>query len=170
MRNFINLSIDKQAELTEQFPDLLKLVCVEETHKYSYLAVSVFDRWLGQEDSVKLLNDVPKSEQVRRNNLLYLFTMKLAQNTEVVNFKLKGKWKNSYPCFRGFTSAEAKAKYFEPAISYISKDFFRVVLPELNAVYFESWDDTNVLYLRDPSKVQLINKWATECGVFCLEK
>jgi len=170
MRSFINLSIDKQAELTEQFPDLLRLACVEETPIYSYMAVSVFDRWLGQEDSVKFLNDVTKDEQIRRNDLLYSFSMKLSQNTDVVNFKLKGKWNNSYPCFRGFTSVEAKAKYFEPAISHTNKDFFRVVLPELNAVLFESWDDTNVLYLRDRSKVELINKWATECGVFCLEK
>ena len=170
MRNFINLSIDKQEELTEQFPDLLKLVCVEETPKYSYLAISVFDRWLGQEDSVKLLNDVSKDEQARRNDLMYSFSMKLAQKTEVVNFKLKGKWKHSYPCFRGFTSAEAKEKYFEPAVSHTNKDFFRVVLPELNAVFFESWDDTNVMYLRDPSKAELINKWAAECRVFCLEK
>jgi len=47
--------------------------------------------------------------------------MKLTQNTDVVNFKFRGKWRKSSPLFRDFTSAEARAKYFDPEISYSSK-------------------------------------------------
>lgn len=170
MRNFINLSNKRQIELSEQFPDLLKLSCVEETPEYAYLAVSVFDHWLGREDSVRFLDDVPRAEQARRNSLLYSFSKKLAQNTEIINFKFRGKWNRSYPLFRGFTSTEAMEKYLEPATSHTSKDFFRVILPELGAVLFEGWDDTNVFYLRDSSKMNHIKEWASECGIFCLEK
>ena len=170
MRNFINLSDEKQIELSKQFPDLLKLSCVEETPKYTYLAVSIFDHWLGREDSIKFLNDVPKDEQTRRNNLLYSFSKKLTQNTEVVNFKFRGKWKRSYPLFRGFTSVKAIEKYLEPSMSHTNKGFFRIILPDLGAVLFESWDDTNVFYFRDSSKISLVKEYAAECGVFCLER
>lgn len=170
MRKFKNLKNERQIELTRQFPDLLKLSCAEETFEYTYLAVSVFDHWLGREKSVKFLDNVPGDEQSRRNNILYSFSKKLAQNTEVINFKFRGRWNRSYPLFRGFTSIGALEKYLEPAISHPKKNFFRIILPELGAVFFESWDDTNVFYLRDSSKINLIREWAIECGMFCIEK
>lgn len=104
MRNFINLCNTRQSELTKQFPSLLTLVCVEETTEYGYVAVSVFDHWLSQEEAVELLDNVSKDEQTRRNRLLYCFSKKLASTTEVINVKFRGKGIKSYPLFRGFTS------------------------------------------------------------------
>jgi hypothetical protein len=170
MRKFINIKKNRQVELSYKFPYLLELAYVDETPEYTYLAVSVFDRWLGREDAIKLLGDISKEEQARRDALLYSFSKKVAQSTEVLNFKFRGKWKKAYPLFRGFTSEESKQEYLKPVMSHTRKSFFQVVLPEIDAVFFESWDNTNVFYLRDPSKIEIIKKWAAETGVYCLEK
>ena len=89
MCKFINLRKNRQIGLSVKFPDLLKLASVDETSEYTYFAVSVFDRWLGHEDSLKFLVDVPKEEQARRDAFLYSFSKKLAQSTKVVNFKFR---------------------------------------------------------------------------------
>ncbi|GAC13965.1 hypothetical protein GLIP_1324 [Aliiglaciecola lipolytica E3] len=51
-----------------------------------------------------------------------------------------------------------------------SRRFYKIVLPELEAVYFESWDDTNVFYLRNTEHAVQIEKWANECGLYCLKR
>jgi len=170
MRKYINLNKTSQNDLSNQFPDLMKLVCVEETTHYSYLAVSVFDHWLSREDSCKLLENVPKNEQEKRNAALYSFSKKIASETSVVNFKVSGKWTRAHPRFRDFTSNRAKLEYLRPAIEKSHHDFFKVVLPELGVVFFESWDDTNAMYLKDASVKEKIVQWAAECGVYCLDK
>jgi len=170
MRKFKNLEKQRQKELTLQFPDLYKLSCVEETPYYKYLAISVFDHWLGCEEAIKLIDNVPMKEQLKRNEALYLFSQKLAAETEIINFKFCGTRSKVSPLFREFTSEQAKVNYLNPTLSDPNKPFFQMVLPELSMVFYESWDDTNVLYLRDESVEDSIKKWASECGVHCLEQ
>ena len=68
MRRFSVLDKNTQMELREKFPDLDKLVAVEDTSEYTYLAVSVFYRWLGHYDALKLLTDVSEEEQRTRDS------------------------------------------------------------------------------------------------------
>lgn len=158
-------------ELRDSFPDLDKLVAFEDTSKYTYLAVSVFDRWLGHEDSLKLLSDVSEDEQQIRDSRFIKFAEKLIHNTEILNFTFKGRRIKALPSFRQFTSHNAKVNYLMRTPHNVdSSHFYKVVLPELEAVYFESWDDTNVFYLRNPAKAAQIEIWANECGLFCLTR
>jgi len=168
MRKFINLSKSGQHDLSTQFPDLLKLVCVEETPYYSYLAVSVHDGWLGREAFA--LDNPSMAEQKKRNEAMYVFSKKLASETSMVNFKISGKRNRWHPRFRDFTSNRAKIEYLRPAIEKSHGDFFKVILPELGVVFFESWDDTNVMYLKDSTVKVQIEQWAVECGVYCIDK
>jgi len=168
MRKFINLSKDRQKELTSKFPELYKIYCVEESSHYTKVAISVFDHWLTREE---FQNDSPsKDEHFKRNRALHSFGKLMATQTEVFDFKFKGKWERCYPCFRKFSSKKAMFEYLQPADdNYSSGRFFNLVLPEFNAVYFESWDYTNIFYIQNDSVLSEIKKWASESGVYCLE-
>ena len=171
MRRFSVLNKKAQMELREKFPDLDKLVAVEDTSEYTYLAVSVFDRWLGHDDALKLLTDVSEEEQRTRDSKFIKFAEKLVSNTEILNFTFKGRWHKALPLFRSFASHTAKVNYLMCTPHNVdSSQFYKVVLPELEAVYFESWDDTNVLYLRNPEKAAKIESWANESGLYCLTR
>lgn len=171
MRKFLALDKQSQIDLREKYPDLDKLYAVEDTDEYTYMAVSVFDRWLGTEDSIKYLSDVSQEEQHSRDLKFVKFAKKLIENTEVLNFTFKGRWSSAKPQFRKFTSDAAKEAYLMCAPHNVdSSHFYKVVLPELEAVYFESWDDTNVFYLRNTKHAEKIEKWANECGLYRLNR
>ena len=168
MRKFINLSKNRQAELRARFPDLLKISSVEDSLHYKQIAISVFDHWLSREE---FLNDDPdKEERLRRDKKLHDFSKVMSSKTEVLNFKFKGKWERCYPSFRRFSSQDAMEHYLRSAGENDSSNrFCQLVLPEFNAVFFESWDYTNIFYIQDDKVVPQIKKWAIESGVYCLE-
>lgn len=171
MRKFLALDKQSQIDLREKYPDLDKLYAMEDTDAYTYMAVSVFDHWLGAEDAVKLLSDVSEEEQKSRDSKFVKFAKKLIENTDVLNFTFKGCWNSAKTQFRKFTSNTAKEDYLMCAPHNVdSSHFYKVVLPDLEAVYFESWDDTNVFYLRNPKHAEKIEKWANECGLYCLNR
>ena len=164
MRKFINLNKSDQHDLSIQFPDLLKLVSVEETPYYEYLAVSVFDGWLGAETFA--LDRPSEEEKEKRNDALFEFNKKLVSETSVINFKIVGKHTKWHPHFRGFTSKKAKIEYLRPN----EKINFKVVLPEFGIVFIEGFEFTNIMYLKDISVKKQIEQWAHECDVYCLDK
>jgi len=171
MRKLQNLSKNEQSELSTLFPDMEKLISVEETESYTYIAISVFDHWLGKEDSTEHLSNVSPKQQQKRDDKFNAFSNKIIENTEVVNFTMRGRPSSAHPLFRRFLSELAKREYMTRSSNYISsKYFFKVALPELKAIYFESWDDTNVFYLRDEKNVALLETWANECGLYKLDK
>ncbi|MDO6765345.1 hypothetical protein [Agarivorans sp. 1_MG-2023] len=170
MRKFQNLSQQEQAPLVELYPELEKVFSVEDTDKYRFMAISVFDHWLSEVEANKLLADVPEIEQRQRDKKFDSFSRVIAENTEVISFTFKGRRSKSRPVFRKFTSENSKAKYMESASNYVSnKYFFSVALPKLEALYFEGSDDTNVFYLRNERFVYLIETWANACGLYCLD-
>ncbi|MFD2204965.1 hypothetical protein [Kiloniella antarctica] len=163
MRNLINVHKARQKSLESQFPDLLLLACVEPAEDYEYLAVSIFDRWLGEELSLKLLHNVEEKEQKRRDEMLDQFNEILIANTEILTFRFNTR--KSKPQFKAFTSEQSKHEY----LRHTDSPMYMVVLPEINAVYFEGWDDTNVFYLREHSTKKKIQNWANEVGLHCLK-
>lgn len=168
MRKFINLSRNRQVELNVKFPDLFKIYCVEDSPYYKKVAVTVFDHWLNLEE---FQNDYPNKEEIlRRNRSLHDFATIMSKQTEILNFKFKGKWGRCYPSFRKFSSQDAMDKYLHPAGNNDSSNkFCRLVLPEFKAVFFESWDYTNIFYIQNEKLIPEIKKWASESGVYCLE-
>ena len=171
MRRFQNFDRQQQALFTSMFPELDKVVAVEETDKYRFMAISVFDHWLSEEESNKLLSGVSEEDQMLRDQKFDLFSNNIIESTEVINFTFKGRWAKSRPVFRKFTSAGSKQNYMKSASNFVSSNFFfKVALPEFEALYFESWDDTNIFYLRDEKHADLIETWANECGLYRLDK
>ena len=168
MRKFINVSRNRQVELKAKFPDLLKLYSVEDSPHYKQVAVSVFDQGLTREE---FENDAPdKAEQMRRDKSLHDFIKIMSQETEILNFKFKGKWERCHPSFRKFSSQNAMDNYLHPAGDNDSSDkFCRLVLPNFKAVFFESWDYTNIFYIQDDKVIPYIKEWASKADIFCLE-
>lgn len=170
MRNYRNLPESEQIKLREQFPDLLNLARAEDVPGYHYLAVTVFDHWLSRDEANELLENVSEQEQIRRNDSLYKFSRKLASEADVISYKFCGRWSSSKPKFRTFASEKIKLEYLVPTVTKTSGSFFKVVIPDFSMVYVESWDDTNVMYLRDISIKNRLMILAKECGVHILER
>lgn len=139
MRRFLNVSKQRQKELEAQFPNLIDLVQVNETTEYTYLAVSIFDHWLTREESMDLLADLDRNEIERRTSIFDEFNQLLLEKTEVLTFRFRG-MNGDKPKFKSFVSKQAQSSY----IRQTDMGMYKTVLPELNAVYFEGYDDTNI--------------------------
>ncbi|MBU77784.1 MAG: hypothetical protein CMK63_12415 [Pseudoalteromonadaceae bacterium] len=164
MRRFLNVSKQRQKELEAQFPNLIDLVQVNETTEYTYLAVSIFDHWLTREESMDLLADLDRNEIERRTSIFDEFNQLLLEKTEVLTFRFRG-MNGDKPKFKSFVSKQAQSSY----IRQTDMGMYKTVLPELNAVYFEGYDDTNIFYLQDLTVKSFIESCASKVGLHCLE-
>ncbi|KAA1151392.1 hypothetical protein [Pseudoalteromonas fuliginea] len=52
MRRLQNLDKEQQTSFASMFPELDKVVSVEDTDKYRFMAVSVFDHWLSKRSPI----------------------------------------------------------------------------------------------------------------------
>ncbi|WP_253040000.1 hypothetical protein [Pseudoalteromonas sp. Ps84H-4] len=164
MRRFLNVSKQRQKELEAQFPNLIDLVQVNETTEYTYLAVSIFDHWLTREESMDLLADLDRNEIERRTSIFDEFNQLLLEKTEVLTFRFRG-MNGDKPKFKSFVSKQAQSSY----IRQTDMGMYKTLLPELNAVYFEGYDDTNIFYLQDLTVKSFIESCASKVGLHCLE-
>lgn len=170
MRKWINLDRKKQESLKLLFPNLLGVNRCDENHGYEKIAISIFDHWLSNDEGNLLLQNVSKEEQKRRDNLHFLFNKSLVADTETYTFSFKGKWSKKHPVFKSFRDTKYLHEYVKPNDNYISSRFyFRLALPEMNALYFEGSDDTNYLYFKDKSLLADFLKLVEASGLYVLE-
>ena len=175
-RRLLNLPEDRQAELRRQYP-WLKAVAEDEKGRtdVKVMSVTVFDHWLSRDDTNRLLEDVPPEEQASRTAKHANFCGLLVAGTPVLSFALRGR-SHDRTIFRRFTSPQALSKYCTPDggrtlrnHNSLRHHHFRVVLPELNCAYFESWDDTHQLYYTDSIVIRPLQEWAAQAGLYILE-
>ena len=164
MRKFLNVSKQRQKDLEVQFPNLINLAQVNETKEYTYLAVSIFDHWLTREESEDLLCNLEADEIERRAEVFDKFNQLLSEKTEVLTFRFRG-INGDKPKFKSFVSHQVQSSYLRQT----DTGMYQAVLPELKAVYFEGFDDTNVFYLKDLSVKSLIESCAIKVGLHCLD-
>jgi hypothetical protein len=132
------------------------------------LSVSVFDHWLSQEEASDLLENVSPVEQTRRDALHAKFCSLLVAGTAALSFVFRGRLKDR-PVFREFTSVQALSKYCTPhGGRALGHREFQVALPELDCVFYESWDDTNHFFFTKPTAVDTISEWALQSGLYIL--
>ena len=162
MRDFLNLDKQKQFDLSQQYPGLYKL-CDHDVEGYEPLAISIFTHCLSIDEAYELLSYVKPEEQIRRNNLLSSFNLALAERVTVYNFRFRGKHNNSTALFRTFQTEDSKSKY----LTQTSNARFHVIIPELDAVYFEGYDDTNIFYFKSSEKSKIILSLAKNMGLHC---
>ena len=167
-RRLINVSRKRQGELGGQFSWLRGVHENEERADIKMLSVSVFDHWLSREDGSRLLENVLKEEQTRRDRLLEDFCIKMTGDTEVLSFAMRGR-KKDRPVFRAFKSKAALTSYCRPnGGKSLGHRHFYVVMPELGCAFYESWDDTYHFYFISPEIEIAARNWAAQSGVYLL--
>ena len=177
MRRFFNIkNKERQEALATQFKDLNRWGEDEQFESYKAISLTVFDHWLSEEEAnIQISPDIPKKERQRRDDAFLCFRELLFKNTEVLTYRTKGRDKRSHLSFKAFTSLESGLAYSTPTIMragfYLAGGrvkFFQLVLPQLDAIYLESWDDTNILLYKNNSTLELVKQLAKESGLFCL--
>lgn len=164
MRCYYNVSREQQIRLEHEFQGLLDVAYGDSEAGYSRTAISVFDHWLDEEEARVALNSVPAQEQERRDSHHNLLNMKLVLEMNAITFRIRGRGRKAKVVFKRFASVEAAREYIKPS----RRPSFVLVLPEIGGVYYEGWDDTNILYLRDDRSIDRIVPWLKECGLHAL--
>ena len=161
----------EQLNMLELFPDIDKVINIENTDRYTYLAISVFDHWLSEKEANEYLSKVSEYEQELRNSKFRVFSKKIMENTSVVNFTLKGRGSRQRVLFRKFTSESGREEYMNGTLGALSsRRFFKVALPDIEALYFQGWDDTNIFYFLGERGVKEVKSWAAESGLYSLSR
>ncbi len=160
----------EQKKLSQLFPDIERVICAQDSDAYKFMAVSAYDSWLGEDDEMKLLSNMSLEEQRLRDKKFDVFSKKIIENTDVINLTLQGTSPKPRPVFRKFLSKTAKLQHMRNASNQLTScNFFQVALPELEALYLESWGDTNIFYLRNEKSANIIESWANESGLYRLD-
>jgi len=127
---------------------------------YDKVAISIFDRWLG--DDLHLLDCRDQAERETRNRRLLAHWARVYDETEV--FVLNSE---------GVLASASDREAFLIECGYdpdkTSDRFQFVVLPEFKALYHEYWDDTNVLWYADRTAIAPMLDWARECDLHVVE-
>lgn len=169
LSNFEQISNERQELLSAQFSDLLCLDRHENVLAYERLAFSVFDKWLNADEARELLNEVKSSEEKRRYELLNRVNIEIANTTECLTYEVVGDDASSRVNFIKLLGADALSNYFKQSNHSSSSRFhFKIVLPELDALYYEGFDFTNYLYYKDRRLVESLIESVQELGLHVL--
>lgn len=160
MRNLTNIQKPEQERLIKAFPNLVNLICDIDPYDYQKIFVSIFDHCLSREEATDLLDDVPPEEQKRRNDTFIKFNKLLIQSTACYKVTLKGIKKDRVQ-FKRFNTEEAGLEYMKPS----SWPHFIIALPEYEAIYHQSWDDTVIFYYINNKVTEYIENLATKSGL-----
>lgn len=170
MRRCINVSKDEQKKLEALFPEILAIDSGDDALPYKKFAISVFDHWLTRGEAKPLLENVSDIEAIKRNNIHMNFNKFLCRKTNCLTYKIKGRGNKIRPVFKRFLHEESLYNYIKPQSGCVSSRFlFRLVLPELSALYYEGWDNTNYIYFRDEKWVDMFLDWAKTSDLYILQ-
>lgn len=169
MRSVVALNKCEQKKLAALFPSIMEVNADNDGHGYKKIAVSVFDHWLSRLEASDLLADVSSEEQAHRDELHYSLNKKIISLTKCFTFRVRGRRGKEYVIFKRFVDSSAAHRYVKPSDGFTSnKFFFKLVLPEIQALYFEGYDGTNYLYYEDDGLLVDLLKWIKEEGLHVL--
>lgn len=127
------------------------------------ISLSVFDHWLSRDEASRLLEAVEREEQISRDMRFFTFAVALSDRTEMLDFAERGRRRDRLQ-FRKFARAMV---YFDSAIKRRGGRR-HVVLPSLDALLIEAWDDTWQLIFRNLQQVEIVLEQASIAGLFVL--
>ena len=150
-----------------KLPSLQKLIEKEDTD-YQMIFVSVFDHWLTQDEfEPEIHTDDPNEILIRREklqsfivglfNMTPTFTWKTRRNNPFFLYPLETVKQILNKC-------EIQNQHGETGQRY------DIILPELQAVYCEEWDWTNIIWFRNREKIQPMIELAEKLGLYILKK
>lgn len=169
LRQYVNASIREQKELSEKFWFLSDLECEGDIEGLVKLPISVFDHWLTEDEASTFLQNESDETKVERNRALHDFSCSLLDKYDCLTYRFKGRVKERV-VFKRFLNKKAANKYVEQSPTECSSRFqFRIVFPEISAVYFEGWDYTNYLYFSESKYISEIRSLVKEKKVYSLD-
>ena len=147
------------------FRNLLDQDQVTLNKHYNQLAICVFDHWL-RRDEMNILFSKDPEEIASRQQKNRAFIEGLFDLTTVWFWR----YKRDRPfVFSPENKGEVLRKCKLNEASADRGDFYSLVLPEVGAVYSESFDWTNTLSYHTNEKIKPVLKLAEDCGLFKLE-
>ncbi|MCH9691075.1 MAG: hypothetical protein K0U59_03250 [Gammaproteobacteria bacterium] len=170
MRKFISLKPPIYTVLQNQFPNIMEIDACEEGYGYTKVAISYFDHWLNEAEAYNAFSKVSFKEAADRKNRHLELCRQLFISTEVLNYKILGRPSNRCVKFRAFSDNSVALKYCSNAYDkFSSAFFFKLVLPEHSALYYQGYDATNYLYYRKGELPHELRSLVFKSGLYILE-
>lgn len=167
-RRFMAVDKSVQSRLEEAFPDLSEVIENNPVNRYKTASITVFDHWLSEEEAATELGDVLPEIEKEYDARLHKFISGLTSKFETYFIKRVGKNKKRIT-FRAFTSEPAKDKTLTPLPWTASnRSRFILVIPSLELAYFEGWDFTHHVHLKNMSVIAVLKEEAAKAGVYVL--
>jgi hypothetical protein len=140
----------------------------EERKSYFSLAVSTFDHWLTR-DEAEVLFDISEEEQIKRNTGHFKFCELLYKETTVYDIKCKKRRKKNHHHFRKFSNYSSFKKRVDNDSYFQGHNFYMLALPDYEAIYHQHYDDTQILYFRNPEKIKPFRELVKQTNLHILE-
>lgn len=149
MRRFKNITKSRQLELEKQFPNLMG----GDWDDCISIGISTFDHVLTWDEFVELIDEASPADTKRRYSVFDSFNHLLIDKFDVLTFRYNQIGRKKL-IFKGFTSISAAVNY----LTHTDRENYQVVIPELNAVYYEGHDDCNCFYVdSEEAKEQVVS-------------
>lgn len=160
MRKFKNVTSDKFDDITNCFNSLHDVFLTESTDVYEQKFISVFNEWPKPEKFIdSLVNESIFYERHRRFNFF------LVENYNCYTLRFKGRRKEQLS-IKEFCSTESAKIYVQPsAYNVPGHCYFNLLIPEIQAIYFENFDFANCMLFLDN---ELINGVLSQCEKYDL--
>lgn len=166
MRRMKNLPQNEQRELREIFGNIESVDTLQEEIDCKVSAISVFDHWLSPDESSVLLQRLVAKEQLERDEKHFCLVKKMVERWDCLTYRRRGRAHKSYYVFKRFCDGSEALKYASPEKSRRSSlHHFKLVLPEIRAIYIQGFDDTNFLYHHGGKVIAELIGMAEECGL-----
>lgn len=166
MRSFLNVTKCENSLLSEKFSFLLKYNEDCTADDFSWAAITVFDHWLYETDSFKVIEEASCAEKQGWNNAIKLFLKKLVELEEPLKYKYIGRNSNQKLQFSHYIKNASMAEY-------VAKQFDEVYSPNLvfNRLGVDLWFEDNwTIHFKYKSQQGCLEmlKLASELGLFIL--
>ena len=170
MTKLVNVTDLEEKLITRTFPDLRHtLQSYANDHLEYKVAISVFNRWLGK-DNLHLIDCRSNKEREERNSRMLCFWKSIYNSTNVYSYESISQKPDSQKInFVRYVNKEAYLKDCAYNPEKTSDQFQFVILPEFEALYYENWDDTNVLWYTSKEKIEPLLEQVGICGLYLID-
>ena len=157
---------DKEIEIKGKLPFLQDLVEKEDTD-YQMFFVSVFDHWLTQDEFQPDIHTEDPIELKKRRDNLEKFLERLFEMTPTYGWKYKRKTR--FFLYPFVTKSQILRKCVIQNQLGETGQRYDIILPDLQAVYSEEWDWTNIIWFKEQEKVKPLIELAEKLGLYILK-
>ncbi|NBI56321.1 hypothetical protein [Photobacterium alginatilyticum] len=136
----------------------------ENREEWNFLAITVFDHWLSQDEAIRYFDHRTDNEQASFDTTWSNFYQLLASELDPYLVKYRSP---SRVVFKEPKSVELLASRLS-----IAKDgsFITLVFPEQRAIYEQYYDDTHLLYFECTEKVKPLLDLVKSSGLYSLSR